>query len=285
MNQFSTAKLRPREPSFRLGVHWSDSRDTIPDGGHIQAIAPCQIFTFQRSGTNLLTDPNGTPSNDATPLLQLKGVSKHYADGDVDALVDVSLSIQPAEFVAIVGPSGGGKSTLLNMLGALDVPTRGEVWFEGKRLSDLPSLDQFRAHKIGFIFQSYRLLPNLTAQENVQLTMFDTHPNVSQRKAEAIRLLKRVGLGERVNHRADKLSIGQRQRVAIARAIAGNPPLILADEPTGALDTERGNEVMDLLDELRQEEGATLVVVTHDERIAGRADRVVYICDGRLQTV
>ncbi|WP_047814970.1 ABC transporter ATP-binding protein [Rhodopirellula islandica] len=232
-----------------------------------------------------MTDPSGTPSADTTALLELRGVSKHFADGDVDALVDVNLSIMSAEFIAIVGPSGGGKSTLLNMLGALDEPTQGEVWFEGKRLAEYPSMDQFRAHKIGFIFQSYRLLPNLTAQENVQLTMFDTHPNVSQRRAEAIRLLERVGLGDRVNHRADKLSIGQRQRVAIARAIAGNPPLILADEPTGALDTERGDEVMDLLDELRQEEGATLVVVTHDERVAERADRVVYICDGRLRTV
>jgi len=243
------------------------------------------VISLQYSGTKLLTDPDGTPATDATPLLELRGVCKHYADGDVDALVNVNLSIASAEFVAIVGPSGGGKSTLLNMLGALDEPTRGEVWFEGKPLSQQPSLDRFRAHKIGFIFQSYHLLPNLTAQENVQLTMFDTHPNVSQRKAEAIRLLERVGLGDRVNHRADKLSIGQRQRVAIARAIAGNPPLILADEPTGALDTERGNEVMDLLDEIRIEESSTLVVVTHDERVAERADRVVYICDGMLRTV
>lgn len=234
---------------------------------------------------NLSPDESVKRNLDAGPLIELRGVSKHYADGDVDALKRVDLAIHEGEFVAIVGPSGGGKSTLLNMLSALDEPTSGEVWFAGKLLSQQGSLDQFRAHHIGFIFQSYHLLPNLTAQENVQLTMFDTHPKVSERKAEAIRWLQRVGLGDRVNHRADRLSIGQRQRVAIARACAGGPSVILADEPTGALDRARGDEVMDLLDQIRKEDGTTLVVVTHDDRVAQRADRIIYICDGMLRAV
>lgn len=218
------------------------------------------------------------------PLIELVDVGKHYDDGDVNALRGVSLTIHAGEFVAIIGPSGCGKSTLLNLLGALDRPTSGVVSFGGQSLAEIINLDQFRAHQIGFIFQAYHLLPNLTAIENVQITMFDTHPHRRERQAEARRLLERVGLGDRLRHRPNQLSIGQRQRVAIARAIAGNPPLILADEPTGALDSVAGHETMDLLDELRTQVGSTLVVVTHDDRVAARADRIITMADGQIQS-
>jgi putative ABC transport system ATP-binding protein len=219
-----------------------------------------------------------------TPLLRTERLCKTYPDGQVNALIEVSLSIRRGEYVAIMGTSGSGKSTLLNLLGALDQPTSGEVFFEGQPLSSLPNLDCFRSRKIGFVFQSFFLLPTLTALENVQIPMFEGPLNVRQRVAKANELLKLVGMGHRLHHRPGQLSVGERQRIAIARALANDPVLLLADEPTGNLDTRTAAEVLDLFTHLHREKGMTLVLVTHGQEVAERAERIVRMRDGRICT-
>jgi putative ABC transport system ATP-binding protein len=216
------------------------------------------------------------------PLIAVRNASKTYRDGHVRALDRVSLSIESGEFLAIMGPSGSGKSTLLNLIGALDLPTEGEVFFRGQSLSKMASLDPLRASEIGFIFQSFYLLPNLTAAENVQLPMFEGRLDSGQRVTRARELLSRVGLADRMSHLPEQLSNGQRQRVAIARALANEPSVVLADEPTGALDSTSGAEVMQLLVDLNAAHGTTLVVVTHDQNVADRARRIVRMLDGRV---
>lgn len=218
-----------------------------------------------------------------TSLLRTERLCKTYPDGQVNALVDVSLSIRRGEFVAIMGTSGCGKSTLLNLLGALDQPTSGEVSFEGQPLSSIANLDRFRAGKIGFVFQSFFLLPTLTALENVQVPMFEGPLNGRQRIAKATELLELVDMGERARHRPGQLSVGQRQRVAIARALANDPVLLLADEPTGNLDSRTANAVLDLFAHLHRDKGMTLVLVTHGSEVAGRAERIVHMHDGRIR--
>ncbi len=218
----------------------------------------------------------------AVPLILLKDVSKTYLDGDVHALKSICMQIEPGEFMCIMGPSGCGKSTLLHMLGALDRPTSGEVLFEGESLASIKNLDALRAQRIGFVFQSFYLLPNLTALENVQLPMFEGALPMAQRVDEAQRLLVTVGLEHRVHHRPHQLSIGERQRVAIARAMANGPSIVLADEPTGSLDSRSGREVMELLSALNAEHQTTLVVVTHDEKVAEYGNRLVQMLDGEI---
>lgn len=222
------------------------------------------------------------PTAQVSSLVALRAVCKTYIDGEVQALKNVSLEIHAGEFVSVMGPSGCGKSTLLNLLGALDRPTSGEVRFNGQSLTEIKNLDRLRARQIGFVFQSFYLLPNLSALENVQLPMFEGELPISQRADQAKRLLARVGLEHRLDHRPSQLSIGQRQRVAIARALANEPEIILADEPTGSLDSQSGHEVMDLLRKLNQEHGTTLVVVTHDERVAARGKRLIRMLDGEI---
>ncbi len=216
------------------------------------------------------------------PLVALHDVTKTYRDGNVRALDRVSLEIPAGQFVSIVGPSGCGKSTLLHLIGALDTPTSGEVLFRGTPLSAIRDIDRLRSREIGFVFQTFYLLPNLTARENVQIPMFGDGQPDSVRVAQADRLLGLVGLADRADHIPGQLSIGQRQRVAIARALANEPALILADEPTGSLDSKSGGEVMDLLGELRANRGTTLVVVTHDATVAARAGRTIRMLDGRI---
>jgi len=216
------------------------------------------------------------------PLVTLRDVCKHYRDGDVQALDHVSLDIHAGEFISIMGPSGCGKSTLLNMIGVLDRPTSGEILFDGRSLGEIADLDRLRSQKIGFVFQSFYLLPNLTAEENVQIPMFESNRGRRERIAEAERLLNLVGLQPRARHLPSQLSIGQRQRVAIARALANSPQMILADEPTGSLDSQSGNEIMELLAELNESQATTLVVVTHDQRVADRGQRIVRLKDGRI---
>lgn len=216
------------------------------------------------------------------PLLRAEGLSKTYPDGQVNALVDVNLSIRRSEYVAIMGPSGCGKSTLLNLLGALDQPSSGEVHFEGQPLSGIPNLDRFRARKIGFVFQSFFLLPTLTALENVQVPMFEGPLSSRQRIAKASELLGLVGMNERANHRPGQLSVGQRQRVAVARALANDPVLLLADEPTGNLDSRTAAAVLDLFAHLHHDKGMTLILVTHGQEVAERAERVIRMRDGRI---
>jgi putative ABC transport system ATP-binding protein len=225
---------------------------------------------------------NSPPSVDAaTCLLEARQVSRVYFDGRVSALVDVSLSVRRGEYVAIIGPSGSGKSTLLNLLGALDQPTRGEVLFGERPLSAIRDLDSLRARQIGFVFQSFHLLPTLTALENVQIPMFEgPKRSPSEKIRKARELLTTVDLTHRMHHLPSQMSVGERQRTAIARALANDPPLILADEPTGNLDSHSGGEILDLFDSLRRDRGVTLVVITHSSDVARRADRTITIRDG-----
>jgi putative ABC transport system ATP-binding protein len=216
-------------------------------------------------------------------LLSVVNVSRGYDDGAVQALANVSLEIGAGEYIAIMGPSGSGKSTLLNLLGALDEPSSGDVIFEGKSLRNRTDLDQFRASTLGFVFQSFYLLPTLTAVENVQIPMFESDLGASERIAKAKELLALVGMTHREKHLPAKLSVGERQRVAIARALANDPKLLLADEPTGNLDTAAGKIVLDLFDRLHRERGLTIVVITHDSQVAARAQRTLVLRDGQIQ--
>ena len=219
----------------------------------------------------------------ADHLMFADRVHKTYPDGHVHALNGVSLGIREAEYVAITGPSGCGKSTLLNLLGALDRPDEGEIFFRGEPLSKRRDLDHFRARQIGFVFQSFFLLPTLTARENVQIPMFEGPPlSVRARTEKAENLLQLVGMGGRAGHRPAQLSVGERQRVALARAIANDPVLLLADEPTGNLDSENADKVLDLFDSLRRDRRLTLLIVTHSPEVADRADRVIRMKDGRV---
>ncbi len=226
-------------------------------------------------------------SNDRTqpPLLRTEHLSKLYPDGQVHALEDVNLSIHQGEYVAIMGPSGSGKSTLLNMLGALDAPTSGEVYVEGRPGSQIADLDRLRAQKIGFVFQSFYLLPVLTALENVQVPMFEG-PIASPREREkkAAKLLETVGLPHRAHHMPEQLSVGERQRVAIARALANDPVLLLADEPTGNLDSVSADGIFQLFAKLHHDRGMTIVLITHDPQLGQRAERLVKMQDGRIKS-
>ena len=228
---------------------------------------------------------NGRPSSaDGPTLLRTERVHKVYPDGQVQALVDVSLSIRAGEYVAIMGPSGSGKSTLLNVLGALDSPTAGEIYFQEHAYSQIHNPDRLRAEKFGFVFQSFYLLPILTASENVQVPMFETSLPARRRAARAMDLLKLVGLEHRANHLPEQLSVGERQRVAIARALANDPAVLLADEPTGNLDSTNAMAIFDLFERLYRERGVTIVLITHDPELAARAQRLVCMLDGRIRS-
>lgn len=219
------------------------------------------------------------------PLIQLKDIYKIYQMGDeeVRASDGISLTIEKGEFVAIVGKSGSGKSTLMSIIGALDVPTEGEYLLDGQDVSDMTDnqLAQIRNTMIGFVFQQYNLLPKLNLLENVELPLLYAGMDPWDRRERAMESLERVGLKEKWRNFPKQLSGGQQQRVSIARALAGNPSLILADEPTGALDSKTGREVLDFLKKLNRE-GNTIVMITHDSSIALEAERVVRIIDGRI---
>jgi putative ABC transport system ATP-binding protein len=216
------------------------------------------------------------------PLFRVEGLTRRYTDGQVTALCDVDLTIRPGEHVAIVGPSGCGKSTLLNLLGGLDRPTKGEVYYRGEALSRMADLHRFRARHVGFVFQSFYLVPTLTALENVQLPLFESSRPRCEWVPRARGLLEDVGLRERVAHLPAQLSVGERQRVTIARALANDPDVLLADEPTGNLDSRTAAEIGDLFRAIRAERPITLIEVTHAENVASRVDRVVRMCDGRV---
>ena len=221
----------------------------------------------------------------AEPLIELKNIYKiyHMGDEEVRASDGVSLSIDRGEFVAIVGKSGSGKSTLMNIIGALDVPTEGEYILGGEDVSEMSDdqLAQIRPKMIGFIFQQYNLLPKLNLLENVELPLLYAGVPVQERKERALKSLAKVGLEEKWKNLPNQLSGGQQQRVSIARALAGDPSLILADEPTGALDSRTSREVLNFLRQLN-EEGNTIVMITHDNSIALEAKRVVRIKDGKI---
>ena len=221
-------------------------------------------------------------------VVRTVGLTRRYKMGDafVDALRGVDLTIARGEFVALVGPSGSGKSTVLNLISGLDRPTSGQVWINGTELSasDERTLTRHRRQHVGFVFQSFNLLPRLTAEENVALPLMFSGVPEKERRTRARVLLEGVGLGPRLTHRPTQLSGGEQQRVAIARALVGQPALLLADEPTGNLDTAIGAEIMALLKELNQERELTLLVVTHDPEVAAFADRVVKLRDGQVES-
>ncbi|MBM4089213.1 MAG: ABC transporter ATP-binding protein, partial [Planctomycetes bacterium] len=216
------------------------------------------------------------------PLLRAENVSRIYQDGQVRALDNVSMVIQPGEYAAIMGPSGSGKSTLLNVLGALDRPSEGEVYFKGQPLSKMNDLDRFRSQHLGFVFQSFHLLPVLSAVENVQIPMFETRLSAAKRAQRALELLELVGMGHRANHQPKQLSVGERQRVAIARSLANQPSLLLADEPTGNLDSKTAAEVFELFDQLHTQQGMTILLITHDPNLAACTQRVIRMKDGKI---
>ena len=218
-------------------------------------------------------------------MIRIEDLYKIYQMGDTEVRVldGVSLNIRAHEFVAIIGPSGSGKSTLMNMIGCLDTPTSGRYYLNGQDVSDLTDDEQatIRNRTIGFIFQQYNLLPKLNARENVELPLIYRGIGADERHEMAMYALERVGMAERSEHMPKELSGGQQQRVSIARALAGKPPLILADEPTGALDSKTGAELMTMLKELHGE-GNTIVLITHDPNIARQAKRVIRIQDGKI---
>jgi len=218
-------------------------------------------------------------------IIELENVWKVYKMGEVEvpALKGLSLKVAPGEFLALMGPSGSGKSTAINMIGCLDLPTKGSVLLEGQDIAALTELElsRIRGRKIGFVFQSHNLYPTLTALENVQLPMRVHEFSEADIWDRSEELLQRVGLSDRANHYPSQLSGGQSQRVAIARALSTNPLLLLADEPTGNLDTEAGKEILDIFGQLNTQ-GVTVVMITHDEKIAGMANKIVRMMDGTL---
>ena len=219
-------------------------------------------------------------------LIQINDVYKIYGEGlesEVRALDGVTLSIDRGEFVAIVGQSGSGKSTMMNVLGCLDIPTRGDYFLDGTNVRELTDkeLSHIRNRQIGFIFQQYNLIQNLTVLENVELPLIYQGIDPIDRRELAMQALARVGLADRAQHKPTQMSGGQQQRVAIARAISTRPPIIMADEPTGALDSRTGHEVLGFLQQLNKE-GSTVILITHDNGIAATARRIVRIADGKI---
>ena len=219
-------------------------------------------------------------------VVSVRRVSKVYEMGKVKfyALKNIDLRVSPSEKLSIIGPSGSGKSTLLHLIGCLDRPTRGKIFIDGVDTSRLGNsgLAEIRRKKIGFVFQFFYLVPTLTALENVELPMMFAGMGERERKERAKELLGLVNLSKRMNHKPSELSGGERQKVAIARAIANDPKIILADEPTGNLDSASGKEVIDLLSKLNEEKGVTLIIITHDPNIAKTAERIVYLKDGQI---
>jgi putative ABC transport system ATP-binding protein len=220
-------------------------------------------------------------------LIEIKDLSKNYIMGEVEvpALMDINLQIQKNEYVAIMGPSGSGKSTLMNILGCLDTPTGGQYLFNKVDVSELndDALSAMRNKEIGFIFQNFNLLPKLSSLQNVELPLIYAGLTKAERHERSIQALDKVGLADRMDHKPTELSGGQRQRVAIARALVSKPGILLADEPTGALDSKTGDEIMALFDELHRE-GNTIILITHEKEIADYAHRTIYIKDGRIHS-
>ena len=216
------------------------------------------------------------------PLVRVKKAKKTFEEGLVIALDEVSLEIEAGSFVAITGPSGSGKTTLLNIVGAMDVPDSGEVFIDGEHVASGKELDSIRARKIGFVFQMHNLIPVLTARQNVEIPMLPRPLTSKERRTRALQLLDEVKLKRRAESSVLGRSGGERQRVAIARALANSPPLLLADEPTGNLDSRTGDEVMGLLHEQRERVGATLILVTHNEELCRDADQHIRMQDGKI---
>ena len=218
-------------------------------------------------------------------FFRMTGIHKiyHLGDEELHVLKDVSLHIEPGEYLSILGPSGSGKSTLMNIIGCLDTPSQGSYILHGRQVDEMneKELARLRSKEIGFVFQNSQLLPRLTAQQNVELPLIYADVSAKERRKRAQEMLDRVGLSDRMGHYPNQLSGGQQQRVAIARALVGNPSILLADEPTGALDQKTGKQVMQLFQSLN-DEGRTVIMITHDMNVAANARRTVHIIDGKL---
>jgi len=226
----------------------------------------------------------------AEKLIEIKDVWKKYDMGKAEPLVvlrKIDLTVYKGEFIAISGPSGSGKSTMMNIVGALDVPSHGEVNLKGKNISDMSEseLAVLRGKTIGFIFQQFNLLPTLTALKNVMLPMEIVDEDTKITRDRAVKVLTMLGLGDRMHHKPNELSGGQQQRVAIARSLSNDPPIILADEPTGNLDSKTGKFIMNFLERMSKEKGKTVILITHDLDLVKYADRVVYIRDGEIEKI
>src|SRR5712691_2693537 len=239
------------------------------------------IFKYDMSTRDEV--PAGPHPVATRPLIQLEGITKTYDSGEnaVQALRGIDVAIERGEFLSIIGPSGSGKSTLMHILGCLDSPTEGQYWLDGENVADLSAraLAHIRNQKIGFVFQTFNLLPRATVWKNVELPLLYAGMSRDDRREKAMEALKRVGLEKRAKHRPNELSGGQKQRVAIARALVNDPSLILADEPTGNLDTKTGSEIITIFEELAAN-NQTIVLVTHDPAIAARTQRRITIVDG-----
>lgn len=218
----------------------------------------------------------------SSPILEVRNLHKQYDEGRIQALRGVDLSVEAGEFVAITGHSGSGKSTLLHLLGGLDTPTEGEVLYRGEPLGSSINLDAYRCYHVGFIFQAFYLLPTLRAAENVQTPMLASKNGNASRRERAETLLREVGLEHRMDQHPNKLSAGERQRVAIARALANRPSILLADEPTGNLDSANSARIMEILTGIQKTHGMTLIIVTHEDEIANSAPRHIRIRDGKV---
>lgn len=217
--------------------------------------------------------------------VEIKDLFKSYENGKIRALNGINLTIKQGEFVSIIGPSGSGKSTLLNMLGALDVPDSGRITVAGQDLKTSKKLNEFRSDKIGFIFQLHNLIPNISVVENIEIPMYTQKVSSKEMRSRALKLLDDVGLSEKSKMLPNKLSGGERQRVAIARALANNPSIILADEPTGSLDSKTSSKILKQLIDLHDDNNVTLIIVTHDMDVAKLVDRVIEVLDGEIISI
>lgn len=215
-------------------------------------------------------------------IIELKNLVKTYENGNIKALNGIDLEIEEGEFVSIIGPSGSGKSTLLNILGALDIAESGEITVAGYNLMENKELHKFRGEKLGFIFQLHNLIPNISVVENIEIPMFTQKISSKEMREKALNLLDSVGLKDKAKYMPTKLSGGERQRVAIARALANEPSIILADEPTGSLDSKTSQMILEQLTKLHKEENVTLIMVTHDMNVAKLADRIIEVLDGKI---
>jgi ABC-type lipoprotein export system ATPase subunit len=217
-------------------------------------------------------------------IVEIKNLKKSFDNGKITALNGVDLEIKKGESVSIIGPSGSGKSTLLNMIGALDRPDEGVVSVAGYKLTEKKDLSEFRSREIGFIFQLHNLIPNLSVVENVEIPMFERGMSGNQMRKRALKLLDYMNLTDKIDRKPTELSGGERQRVAIARALANKPSIILADEPTGSLDSKNGQMILKRLKDLHEKENVTLIMVTHDMNVASMAERTIEVLDGKIKT-
>ncbi len=217
-------------------------------------------------------------------IVEIRNLRKGFDKGKITALNGIDLNIKKGEFVSIIGPSGSGKSTLLNMIGALDRPDEGTVMVAGYDLQGKSDLSQFRSREIGFIFQLHNLIPNLSVVENVEIPMFESGLSGRQMREKALELLDYMNLSDKTSRKPTELSGGERQRVAIARSLANDPSIILADEPTGSLDSKNGDMILNLLKDLHDKEQVTLIMVTHDLKVAALAERTIEVLDGKIKT-